>query len=203
MVCGREDRLQLRRVEWFALLAAMDAGGASPLGTLSGDAGRLLVTFLGLVSASILPTISLILGSMTASGRSVKALDELQVELTAAMDALFVLFGLVGVSVMALLALAIPTPSLLAQVPYLAIALERMGQAVVAGTATLIVMRAGQIPGILRRSIDIRHKIAVDEARRKTLDNAPDAGVTKATFPTHPDFGKSVDWKEPQAGDPN
>jgi hypothetical protein len=140
---------------------------------------------------------------MTASGRSVKALDELQVELTAAMDALFLLFGLVGVSVMALLALAIPTPPLLAQVPYLAIALERMGQAVVAGTATLIVMRAGQIPGILRRSIDIRHKIAVDEARRKTFDNAPDAGTTKATFPTHPDFGKSVDWKEPQAGDPN
>ncbi len=203
MVHGREDRLQLRRVEWFALLAAMAAGGASPLGTLSGDAGRLLVTFLGLVSASILPTISLILGSMTASGRSVKALDELQVELTAAMDALFLLFGLVGVSVMALLALAIPTPSLLVQVPYLAIALERMGQAVVAGTATLIVMRAGQIPGILRRSIDIRHKIAVDEARRKTFDNAPDAGATKATFPTHPDFGKSVDWKEPQAGDPN
>ena len=200
--CGK-NRLQLRRVEWFALLVASAAGGASPLGTLSGDAGRLLVTFLGLVSASILPTISLILGSMTASGRSVKALDELQVELTAAMDALFLLFGLVGISVIALLALAIPTPPVLDEVPYLAIVLARAGQAVVLATATLIVMRAGQIPGILRRSISIRHKIAIDEARRKTLEKAPDPGAVKAAYPTHPDFGKSVDWKEPKGRDPH
>lgn len=181
----------------------MAAGGALPLGTLSGDAGRLLVTFLGLVSASILPTISLILGSMTASGRSVKALDELQAELTAAMDSLFLLFGLVGVSVIALLSLAIPTPPLLAHVPHLATILERLGQAIVAGAAVLILMRAGQIPGILRRSMNIRHKIAVDEARRKTLESAPDPGAMKEAFPTHPDFGKTVDLEELQRRDPH
>ena len=195
--------MQFRRVEWFALLAATAAGGASPLGTLSGDAGRLLVTFLGLVSASILPTISLILGSMTASGRSVKALDDLQAELTAAMDALFLLFGLVGVSVVALLSLAIPSPPLVAHVPHLATILERSGQGIVAGAATLIVMRAGQIPGILRRSMNIRHKIAVDEARRKTLEKAPDPGTIKEAFSTHPDFGKTVDLEELQRGDPH
>lgn len=181
----------------------MAAGGALPLGMFSGDAGRLLVTFLGLVSASILPTISLILGSMTASGRSVKALDELQVELMAAMDALFFLFGLVGVSVIALLSLAIPTASLLAHVPYLATVLERSGQGIVVGTATLIVMRAGQIPGILRRSMNIRHKIAVEEARRKTLKKAPEPGTVKETFLTHPEFGKTVDLDELQRRDPH
>ncbi|MBW4025194.1 MAG: hypothetical protein HIU92_19050 [Proteobacteria bacterium] len=184
-------------------MAAMAVGAASPLGTLSGDAGRLLVTFLGLVSASILPTISLILGSMTASGRSVKALDELQAELTAAMDALFLLFGLVGVSVIALLSLAIPTPPLLAHVPYLPTILERSGQGIVFGAATLIVMRAGQIPGILRRSMNIRHKIAVDEARRRTLEKAPDPGTMKDAFPTHPDFGKTVDLEDLQKREPH
>ncbi|MBA3895871.1 MAG: hypothetical protein H0X36_01760 [Sphingomonadaceae bacterium] len=185
------------------MLAALAAGGALPLDTLSGDPGRLLVIFLGLVSASILPTISLILSSMTASGRSVHALNELQLELTAAMDALFLLFGLVGVAVITLLALTIPTPPFFAEIPFLAAGLQRSGQALVAAASTLIVMRSGQIPGILRRSLNIRHKIAVEEARRKTNEAAPEQGAVKAAFPTHPEFGKAVDLADLQERDPH
>lgn len=195
--------MQLRRIAWLAPLVALVAGGAAPLGTFSGDAGRLLVTFLGLVSASILPTISLIIGSMTASGRSVRALDDLQHELTAAMDVLFLLFGLVGVCVVDLLALAITTPAFLARIPFVAEGLERFGQAVVAAAAVLIVVQAGTIPGILRRSLKIRHAIAVEEARRKTQEKAPAQGAVKAAFRTHPEFGKTVDLKDLEGGDPH
>ena len=71
----REDRLHLRSIDWLVAIAAFVAGAAAPPETFSGDASRLFVTFLGLFSASVLPTISLIIGGMTASGRSVQALE--------------------------------------------------------------------------------------------------------------------------------
>ena len=186
----------------LALLVAFAAGGALPIGTLSGDPGRLLVIFLGLVSASILPTIAQILASMTASGRSVHALNELQLELTAAIDALFLLFGLVAVAVIALFALSIPTPAIVVDIPFIAAVLHRFGQALVAAASILIVMRSGQIPGILRRSLNLRHKIAVDEARRKTNEAAPERGAMKASFPTHPEFGKAINLEDVKKRDP-
>jgi hypothetical protein len=188
----RENRLQLRRLEYVTLAAAVVLGAAATPGIFAGDAGRLLVTFLGLVAASILPTISVILGSMTASGRSVKSIDELQVELSAAMDALFLLFGLVGLSVVALVALSIPTPAQVLALPFAGEALCHAGQGVVLASAALILTRAGQIPGILRRSLGIRHRIAVDEARRQILENAAKTGSPGEIFPAHPDFGKSI-----------
>ena len=189
--------MQLRRIEWFAVLAALAAGGAVPPGTLSsGDTGRLIVTFLGLASASILPTISLILASMTASGRSVKALNDLRDELTAAMDALFLLFGLVGFSFVLLLILTFPFPKPLTVVPHLSNALDRGTQALIVAACVLVILRAGQVPGILRRSMAIRHQIAVDEARRKTAEKAPEAGSVASAFANHPDFGKTIDLDE-------
>lgn len=173
-------------------------------GTISGDTGRMLATFLGLVSASILPTISLLINSMTASGRSVKALDELETELQSAMDALFLLFGCVAVVIGGLVALATPPPPLFQKVPYLtAQILPRGGQAVVVLFASITLLRVGQIPGILRRSLGMRHKIAVEEARRKTLDKAPTSAATRASFPTHPDFGKSISIEDVPGRDPH
>lgn len=175
----------------------MVAGLAISPGTITGDAGRMLVTFLGLVSASILPTISLLVSSMTASGRSVMALDELEAELQNAIDALFLLFGCVAVVVGALVALTIPSPPLLARIPYVTTEiLPRTGQMIVIGFSWLTLLRVGQIPAILRRSLSIRHGIAVDEARRKTLEKAPTSAATKASFTNHPDFGKSVNLED-------
>lgn len=173
--------------------AAVVAGLAISPGTIAGDAGRMLVTFLGLVSASVLPTISLLVNSMTASGRSVLALDELEAELQNAMDALFLLFGCVAVVVGALVALTMPSPSALVKVPYLtAEILPRIGQMIVVAGSSLTLLRIGEIPAILRRSLSVRHKIAVDEARRKTLEKAPTSAAMKASFANHPDFGKTV-----------
>lgn len=185
------------------MAVAAIAGAALPIGTVSGDAGRLLVTFLGIVAASILPTISLILGSMTASGRSVQSIGKLRTELGAAMDALFLLFGLAALAVLCLIALAVPTPTTLSDIPLVPVAMHLIGQALVVMAATLIVLRAGQIPAILRRSLDIRHEIAEDEARKKTIEAAPRSGETKATFTTHPEFGKSVPLSELRNKDPH
>jgi hypothetical protein len=140
---------------------------------------------------------------MTASGRSVKALDDLKAELSAAIDALFLLFGLVVICICALISLAIPTPNLLAHIPYVPASLQRMGQSIVVLTVILLVSRAGQIPGILRRALDMRHKIAVDEARRKTLERAPDSAAIKNAFPTHPDFGRTVNFFDPGQSEPH
>ena len=172
---------------------AIVAGAAITPGTITGESGRMLVTFLGLVSASILPTISLLINSMSASGRSVKAVNELESELQNAMDALFLLFGCVALVVGALVALITPAPIFLNKVPYLtAEILPRLGQAIVFLATTMILLRIGHIPGILRRALSIRHKIALDEARRSTIENAPTSSTSRAAFPTHPEFGKSV-----------
>lgn len=173
--------------------AALAAGVALSPNAITADAGRMLVTFLGLVSASILPAISLLINSMTASGRSVMALDELEGELQAAIDGLLLLFGCVAVVVGALVALATPPAAILANVPYLTTQiLPRLGQGTVVVFSAIILIRVGQIPAILRRSLVVRHKIAVEEARRKTLEKAPAAGASQQMFATHPDFGQSV-----------
>lgn len=167
--------------------------------TLGGDPSRILVIFLGLVSASVLPTVSLLIGNMTASSRSVLALNELNAELESAMDHLFFMFGTVALSVMALLALSIPPPALLKSIPILAAEiLPRGGQITVVLGTTLLALRMGQIPAILRRSLSIRHRIAVEEAKRQTLENAPESDQIRASFATHSEFGKRVPLEQPK-----
>ena len=186
------------------LLGALVVGSAVTPRTLGGDAGRTLATFLGLISASILPTISLLINSMTASGRSVSGIDRLLSELEAAIDALLFLFGCTGVALAALLALALDPPVLLMKVPYLTSqVLPRLGQAILIGAASMIVWRVGQIPAILRRSLKVRHEIAVDEARRKLGDKSPQPGAMRQAFATHPDFGKVVPLQDIQGREPH
>lgn len=185
--------MQFRRIELAILAAAVAAGGALSPGVISGDTGKMLATFLGLVSASILPTISLLVNSMSASGRSVLAINELNDELHSAIDVLFMLFGCTAVVIGALVALAIAPPASLAGVPILAHqVLPRAGQAIVALFSAIILLRVGSLPAILRRTLSVRHKIAVDEARRKTLEKVPSSEAARASFPTHPEFGKTV-----------
>jgi hypothetical protein len=173
------------------------AGAAAlPQGSLVGEPGRLLITFLGLVAASILPTVSLILQSMTASGRSVLRITELQKELRSAVDTLFVLFALAAAAVLVLLALSMRTPEPLRVVSWLPAVLERSGQAIVGFLTMTVLVRSGRIPGIIRRSLDIRGQIAIDEARRKTVEKAPKAGQVSERFQTRAGFGQTVSLSE-------
>ncbi|AYJ87337.1 hypothetical protein D3Y57_17125 [Sphingomonas paeninsulae] len=164
----------------------------------------MLVTFLGLVSASILPTISLLIGSMTASGRSVSAVDDLEREIGAAMDALLLIFGSVGIAVVALVMLATAPPPFLSKIPLLTVTiLPRLGQAVVVAVIVLIALRTGQIPAVLRRTLEVRHKIAVAEARRATTDRAPVSLEVRTSFSNHPDFGKITNLEDNEGREPH
>ncbi|GFZ85125.1 hypothetical protein GCM10019071_12670 [Sphingobium fuliginis] len=135
---------------------------------------------------------------MTASGRSVKAINDLNDELNAAVNALFALFGLVGVTIVCLIALAIPVPAPIHRLSHIGEMLNRGGQATVTAVVALILMRAGQVPGILRRSLMIRHRIAIDEAAKKTAENAQKIPPMKELFGRHPDFGKTVNLEDLQ-----
>lgn len=197
MVSAGENRLQLRPLEKFIVPLAAIAGASMMPGALDGDAGRMLVIFLGLVSTSILPTVTLLVNSMSGGGRSVKAVEDLERELTIAMDAMFLLFGCVAIVVAALIALAIPTPWPLSAWTLLsAEILPRGGQAIVAGATAFVAMRLGQIPAILRKALSIRHRSAIDEAKRTVAENAPAPEQVRSAFKRHPDFGKTVPIKK-------
>lgn len=173
------------------------AGTALSPGLLHGEPARLLTTFLGLVSASILPAVSLVLGSMTTGGRSVLAINRLEAELRLAINALFVLLGSVGLIFAAIFMLSIAPPDLLSRVPYLTSEiLPRFGQGIVVAGTALILMRAGQIPGIIRRSLEIRREIAVDEAKKATLQNAGKIPDANALFTTNTEFGRTISLEE-------
>ncbi|MCL7998005.1 hypothetical protein M8994_07090 [Brucella sp. 21LCYQ03] len=81
------------------------------------------------------------------------------------MDALFFLFGCIGVAIAALLALSIQPADILTKVPFLTTEiLPRTGQALVVASAAIVIWRAGQITGFLRRLLKIRREIAINEA---------------------------------------
>jgi len=60
------------------------------------------------------------------------------------------------------------------------------GQAIVTVFSMITVLRIGRVPVILRRSLAVRHKIAAEEARRKTLEKAPTSAALKEASPAHP-----------------
>jgi hypothetical protein len=141
----------------------------------------------------------LLINSMTASGRSVQAIERLEQELKAAIDALFLLFGCVALSIAALLSLSIQPAAFMTKVPYLTTEiLPRIGQALVVGPTAMVVWRAGRIPAILRRALEIRREIAIDEARRKVLENAPTAEALRQGYATRENFGRTVTLQDLQ-----
>lgn len=201
---SRENRLQIRKLESLGLAAAFVAGVALTPGTISGDTTRMLATFLGLFSASLLPTITLLVNGMTAGGRSVHAIEKLDFEIGAAMDALLFIFGCTAVAFAGLMALSIDPPALLRTVSLLTSEiLPRGGQGIVLLSIAAIVGRAGQIPAILRRTLSMRKDIAIEEARKQLTDNVPDAKAIRASFITHPSFGKTVRLDEQKEQEPH
>jgi hypothetical protein len=164
-----------------------------PPGTISDGTSRALVTFAGLFGASLLPTITLLVNGMTANGRSVYAIEKLDIEIGEAMDALLRMFGWTAIAFGGLVTLSISPPSLWQKVPLLTFEiLPRAGQGLVGLAVAAIVISAGQIPAILRRTLAMRKEIAIDEARRKLAESVPDRAAVRAAFPSHPEFGKVV-----------
>ena len=195
--------MHLRRVEWLTCSVAFIIGATLPPGVFGGEAGRLLTTFLGLVAASILPTISLIVGGMAIGSRSVQHLGDLGTELGKTVDALFGIFGLISLTVIVLMTLAMPTP-FAAHIPdLLTSGPARIGQGLVGFLGALTISRSGAIPAAIRKSLDLRTAIAVEEARKKTIEKA-DAAKTEARsgFATREGFGRTTRLEDLQSAPP-
>lgn len=163
-----------------------------------GELPRLLVTFLGLVASSVLPTISLTIGSMSATGRSIKGINLLHRELANTIQKLVAIFLTSVVCFGSLIALALTSDL-------------RFGEMVVFGFTTeghsalrwalkgifglslaMIVLRSAAIPSILLRALSIKHEIALDEAKRALNDAAPSDIDVRAAFATSEGFGRKV-----------
>lgn len=189
--------MHLRLTEVIAAVCGFVAAALLPAGSLSGEPGRLLATFLGLLAASILPTVSLIVGGMGPGSRSVKLVSSLGAEIMATVDLLFAVFGMIAVTLVILLLLNVPTPYGEYLHPVTARMMVAAGQGLVGAFAILVISKSGAIPGAIRRSLSVRTEMAEAEARKKTAENAA-AAAAASPFKTQEGFGAVV----PRDGDP-
>jgi hypothetical protein len=160
-----------------------------PAGAITPDAAKLLVTFMGFVAASALPTATLMVNSLTANGRSVRLLLDLGSEMRRMLRALFGVLGLTGVSVLALVALTVPTPWQLPSFLGQWAIRSHIGQAVALASIFFTLDATRVIPRSFFRCLGFKLDIAVEEARQKTADNAPKPGEMSGSFKTKPGFG--------------
>ena len=191
----RENRLSLRWLKGAALIAGSAAGAALPPALLTGEPSRLLVTFLGLVAASILPSVSLVIGSLSSSGRSVLKIEELARELAQAMRTLFSILGLVAAVVALLMAIAI-APDIGWRIPHAPFHVPDAARRGLQSLAFLLTvaatLRAVAIPRILARILAIRKDIALHEARKALAENSPSDAEIRQIFAKKDGFGKTV-----------
>lgn len=191
----RENRLSLRWLRLAALTAGSAAGALLPPALLTGDPSRLLVTFLGLVSASILPTVSLVIGSLSSTGRSVMKIEELARELAQAMRTLFSILGLVAGAVALLMAIAI-VPEIGFRIPSSPFEVPDAARRGLQSLAFLLTVaataKAAAIPRILARVLAIKKDIAIHEARRALADKSPSDADIRQMFAKKDGFGKTV-----------
>ena len=160
-----------------------------PAGAITPDAAKLLVTFMGFVAASVLPTATLMINSLSSNGRSVRLLLDLGSEMRRMLRALFVVLGLTGLSVLALVALAVPTPWRLPGLLDNWVVRSHIGQSLALASIFFTLDATRVIPRSFFRCLGLKLDIVVEEARQKTVDNAPKVGETSASFKTKPGFG--------------
>ncbi|MCV2449513.1 hypothetical protein [Paracoccus sp. DMF] len=161
----------------------------------------MLVTFMGLVSASVLPTVSLAIGSMSGTGRSVQKIEELYRDLRESSAALFRTLICVGLVFAALVAFAM-TPIwnvefvLRERTFHVPDAARRLVQVLIFGGSVLAVWQAYRIPKTFLKVLTIKRDIATYEARKEIRANAPGEAEIKQLFPKKEGFGKTVNLEQ-------
>lgn len=215
MVEHGEDRLQLRLKHALVLGGGALFGVLLPAGALGSDASRLLTTFMGFFTAGVLPTISILIGSVNAAGRSVKALGEVFTEIKKVVAALFNLLTLAGATVLVMLLMSMPfgpisilvptgsTGQWVSYLPSTTVSAEgatidlvalanRFGQVVVCALVAFFVFKAFALPAALYAALNSKEQLAVDEARRSLEDKAPKPSDVKKGFGSGIEFGTVV-----------
>ena len=176
-------------------------GAAVPPALFAGEPVRMLVTFVGLVSASILPTVSLAIGSMSGTGRSVQKINELYADLRGSSTALFRTLICVALVFAALGAFAI-TPVVDVHISRWGVSFElpdaarRFVQISVFGGVVLAVCEAYRIPQTFLKVLNIKRDIAIYEARKEIRENAPGEAEIKQIFLKKEGFGRAVNLEQ-------
>lgn len=159
----------------------------------------MLVIFVGLFAASILPTISLLMTNLRSEGRSVQGLIALRDETLQSVNVLLFLFGCAAIAVASVFIVTAGVPRLLFSVPVIGdilrhrwgvILVPALGQGTTLFFVGLIVARAGLFPTAIRKTLGATADIAIEEARRRTIENAPAPGETAQSFKTREGFGR-------------
>jgi len=168
---------------------------------------RFTAIFLGLLSASILPTLSLVINGLGTGSLSVMAITELKSKVDASVSALLFILGLIGLLVLclAIATLDLPTynlewvstirnQSITYQIDIVQSA-QRVIQGLAAIAFVMLLRRSGQIPAILRDTADARFKVALRDAEMRLSESAPSKDQIATQYPTSEDFGRSRQLK--------
>jgi hypothetical protein len=196
-----ENRLSFRGLIRLALAVGLASGAAIPPAMFSGEPVRMLVTFMGLVSASILPTVSLAIGSMSGTGRSVQKINELYADLRSTAAALFRTLVCVAFVFAALVAFAM-TPVVDVHISQWGVSFEildaarRFIQIIIFGGVVLSICEAYRIPQTFLKVLNIKRDIAMYEARKEIRENAPGEAEIKQIFPKKEGFGRAVSLEQ-------
>lgn len=148
-----------------------------------------MTTILGFLTAGVLPTISLLVGSMSSSGRSVLGVSELHDELSDAIGSLWQIVWLVLGAALFLFFGSVSAAHLSGSV---AEVVGRATQGFVTSSSTTALILLRQVPAMLQRALHAKFSNAIDEARMRIDANAPDRDTVSAMFPTTKEFGRVV-----------
>lgn len=169
-----------------------------PTEVLSSGMQSLLITFFGLLSAGLIPAITLLLTAPVPTSYSVAHLEQLEAKTEALLDGLIstlkvILIGGVatliagaGVSKISFLPGDLPLGHIIEQAPH------RFLQAVVFSCFVIGLDRLRIFVAALRTARALRRDYALDEARRHLAQTAPTSDDVKAMFKRHPAFGATV-----------
>lgn len=193
---------------WGLALVVFVGGLFIPPGTLDGALGTLVVTFFGLVSAGILPAISLLVGNTLSSSLSVRKLDELKAGVDSLIRKLletlgFLVTGAVLVMVQEVGLPNLPEQMLEVDVPgWLQEAPIRVVQAGVLACFFVGIDRIRLVASAFRRVLTERYDLARADSFERIRKNAGSISEVRALFPKTPNFGSAVVASEtPQPSD--
>ena len=194
--CG-ENRLSLRSLVIASLSVGAILGASIPPAIVVGEPARMLTTFLGLISASVLPAVSLVIGSMSGAGRSVKKIAELDAQLRRACLAMFETLAWVAATFFLAILISVvpPIPGRWVVASYSLIvddAARRPILALIFVCSMLAVIRALTIPTVLLGVLSIKRDIAVFEAQKSLREKVPSEEDTRQMFKTKDGYGSVV-----------
>lgn len=181
----------------FAAITFM-IGAVLPTSALSSDMQSLLITFFGLLSAGLIPAITLLLTAQVPSNYTVAHLEKLEAETDALVEGLISTLVIILIGGIATLIANVGLPIVRVQTAYptldklIEFAPQRFMQAFVFTCFVIGLDRLRIFAAALRTTRALRRDLALGEARRRLNESAPTADEVKVLFKRSATFGAKV-----------